>query len=140
MSGISNYGSDLFAGVLTGAYGMPTTLYLALALSDVGPDHSGSQLTEPIDTAYARQEITMSADFWSFPASGVSHNKIAVTYPTTTTQWGPINYWVVTTALTEGSIVFWSNFAQGIVVQEGNALTIPIGAISVSAVVPETMF
>lgn len=140
MSGISHYGANVFAGVMSGVYSIPATFYLGVTTSPVGPDHSANQMTEPVDTSYARQQISMSSTFWSTPVSGITHNIAPVTFPVATEQWGPLNHWVITNSLTGGAIIMWSDFTQGIVVDIGNALTIPAGTLSISVVVPETMF
>lgn len=146
MSGISTYGANLFAGAIAGYWYTPETLYLAVSTSEPSPDMDASQLSEPVVdetyTSYARQPIQMMDTFWGEPTGGVCTNTVDVTFPTTAADemWGPLGYWVVTTELVDGDIVFWSNFEQGITVEYASALVIPAGTLSIGVVVPEDMF
>lgn len=100
MSEMSNYLENaLINGTLRAtSYAAPTTVYLALYLTDPTDADVG---TEVSGGSYARQSITFGA-----PSNGVTSNSVAIEFPQATASWGTIQYIGIRDNLTGGNLLY----------------------------------
>jgi len=100
MSEMSNYLENaLINGTLRAiSYAAPTTVYLALYLTDPTDADVG---TEVSGGSYARQSITFGA-----PNNGVTSNSLAIEFPQATASWGTIQYIGIRDNLTGGNLLY----------------------------------
>lgn len=100
MSEMSNYLENaLINGTLRAtSYAAPTTVYLALYLTDPTDADSG---TEVSGGSYVRQSITFGA-----PSNGVTSNSVAIEFPQATASWGTIQYIGIRDNLTGGNLLY----------------------------------
>lgn len=79
----------------TGAFTVPTNLYLALSTSD--PLDSSTGITEPSSTlGYAR----LIHNTWDVAAAGATENTGAITFAAATGNWGSITHVAIFDSLT----------------------------------------
>ena len=85
--GISDYLANELLDHLfkTGAYTVPTHIYVGLSTAD--PTDDGSGIIEPGEN-YARKEF----DTWNVAAAGATSNDGAITFVTADASWGTITY------------------------------------------------
>lgn len=128
MSAASNYLENEFLdhALGTGAWTMPTTVYLAL--STANPTDAGSGLAEPAASEYARQSITFGA-----AASGTVSNTSTHEYDDADEALGTITHWAIMDALTGGNMLFHGAWATSRTIGAGEKLTVAAGAIDISA-------
>lgn len=100
MSEMSNYLENALVNATLRAitYTAPTTVYLALYLTDPTDSDVG---TEVSGGAYARQPITFSA-----PSNGLTSNSVAIEFPQATASWGTIAYIGIRDSLTGGNLLY----------------------------------
>lgn len=100
MSEMSNYLENaLINGTLRAtSYTAPTTVYLALYLTDPTDADVG---TEVSGGSYARQSITFGA-----PSNGVTSNSLAIEFPQATASWGTIQYIGIRDNVTGGNLLY----------------------------------
>jgi len=100
MSEMSNYLENaLINGTLRATtYSAPTTVYLALYLTDPTDADVG---TEVSGGSYARQAITFGA-----PSNGSSSNSVAIEFPQATGTWGTVAYIGIRDNLTGGNLLY----------------------------------
>lgn len=104
------------------------TVYLALFLSDPGPDATG---TEVNGGAYTRKPIT----FGSPSITGgkqTTANSGAVSFPVATNSWGDVAYWAVYSASSGGNMIAYGAFSRSKSVDVNDTVTIPAGELVVT--------
>jgi hypothetical protein len=138
MSGVSNYALDLVAGVLVNHTSMPSTVYIALVTSEPFMFETGSDLLEPpVDVGYSRQSYTLDDAYWTEASSGATRNVNEISFTQSASgYWGRIVAWVMTTADTDGQILFWGTLDEGIEIDTGSIAKITAGSIEMSVVAP----
>lgn len=105
------------------AYTAPTTLYLALFTT--APDDTGAG-TEVSGSAYARQEVTMTA------TGSVASNDAAVEFPTATGSWGTIGYVAIYDASTSGNQLCYATLTTSKTIDTGDVFRVPTGDLDIS--------
>lgn len=113
----SNYFESMVLNLMRGqSIAAPTTLYLALFLSN--PGDTGSEGTEISYTGYARQLITFSAPAAS--GSGLMiQNTNLISFAEATSSVGTATYLAVFDSLTAGNMYMYAPLDQALVVQNG---------------------
>lgn len=108
----------------TGAYSVPTNIYVALSTAD--PLDTGAGVAEPSD-GYAR--VVM--DSWDAAASRATENTNKITFPQATGDWGTITHWAIFDAITGGNFLAHGDFAASKTCPIGTNLYIDVGDIDV---------
>jgi len=109
----------------TGAYAVPTNIYVALSTAD--PLDTGGSIAEPVGGSYAR--VVM--DSWDAAASRATENTNQITFPQATGDWGTITHWAIFDAITGGNFLAHGDFAASKTCPIGTNLYIAAGDIDV---------
>jgi len=109
----------------TTAYTMPTNTWLSLHTTTPTDSAAG---TEVSTGAYARQNIDFAA-----ASAGVAANSNALTFTATGASWGSVTHWGIWDAVTTGNRLIWGAFTTARTINDGESLTVAIGAITVTA-------
>lgn len=109
----------------TGAYGVPSDIYVALSTAD--PLDDGSGIAEPSGNNYAR--VVMNS--WDAAASRATENTNKITFPQASGNWGTITHWAIFDAITGGNFLAHGDFAVSKACPLGTNLYIDVGAIDV---------
>ena len=127
MSAMSDYlENEILDHILgTGAYTMPTTVYIGLSTGSFGDDNSGTELS---GSGYARQSVTFNA-----ASSGTADNSAAVEFPAATASWGTVSHFGVFDALTAGNLLIHGSFSTAKTIATGDILKISAGDLDISA-------
>ena len=128
MSAMSDYlENEILDHILgTGAYTMPTTVYVGLAIASFNDDNSGAELT---GNNYAREIATFSV-----AASGTTSNSGAIEFnPATGSAWGLVSHFGIFDALTSGNLLIHGSFTTAKTIDVGDILKIAIGDLDVTA-------
>jgi hypothetical protein len=112
------------------AYTPPSTYYLGLSTTAVYA--SGSGATEPVGYGYARVSLTNDKTIFSYSASGCILNSGSITFPTTSGSWGTVAYAFLASASASGSVLYYTQLAESLVVQTSTTLTISPCALAFS--------
>ena len=89
-----------------GAGVMPDPIYIALSVTDPGPDGSG--FTEPGGgIGYARVSMANSAAEWPAASSAQKTNANAVNFAQATGAWGTASHWGAYSASSGGTLLVW---------------------------------
>ena len=126
MAEFSNYLENaLINAVLRNtAYTSPTTVYVALFISDPTDADTG---TEVSGGSYARQSVTFSA-----PSNGVTQNSADITFPTCTASWGTVTHLGLYDASTGGNLLFFSDLDTSKTIDTGDVFKITTGNLTVT--------
>lgn len=127
MSAMSDYlENEILDHILgTGAYTMPTTVYVGLSTGSFNDDNSGTELT---GSNYARESISFGA-----AASGTASNDAAVEFNAATGSWGTVSHFGVFDALTSGNLLIHGALTASKVIEAGDILKIAIGDMDITA-------
>ena len=127
MSAMSDYlENEIFDHILgTGAYTMPTTVYVGLSTGSFNDDNSGTELT---GNNYARESISFGA-----AASGTASNDAAVEFNAATGSWGTVSHFGIFDALTSGNLLIHGALTASKVIETGDILKIAIGDMDITA-------
>ena len=127
MSAMSDYlENEILDHILgTGAYTMPTTVYVGLSTGSFNDDNSGTELT---GNNYAREAITFGA-----AASGVASNSAAVEFNAATGSWGTVSHFGIFDALSGGNLLIHGAFTTPKLIANGDILKIPTGDLDITA-------
>lgn len=109
----------------TGAYTMPTTVYVGLSTASFNDDNSGTELT---GNNYARESISFGA-----AASGTASNDAAVEFNAATGSWGTVSHFGIFDALTSGNLLIHGALTASKVIETGDILKIAIGDMDITA-------
>jgi hypothetical protein len=107
----------------TGAYAVPTNIYVALSTADPLDDESG--IAEPAGGSYAR--VVMNV--WDAAVSRATENTNKITFPQSTGDWGTITHWAIYDAITGGNFLAHGDFATSKAAPIGTNLFIAAGDI-----------
>lgn len=135
--GMTEYGESLLLNCMLNIVNPPATLYLALTGREPAVYGTGDSLNEPLDSAYARQEVGTGGSNWTAAESGISTYNAAVQFPVATENWLVIEYWALTTAATSGTVIIWGQFDTPSSVLTGQRLTIPANSFGLSVGSPD---
>lgn len=109
----------------TGAYAIPTNIYVALSTAD--PLDTGAGIAEPSGGNYER--VVMNA--WDTAASRATENTNKITFPQATADWGNITHWAIYDALEGGNFLAHGDFTIAKTCPIGTNLYIEVGDIDV---------
>ena len=127
MSAMSDYlENEILDHILgTGAYTMPTTVYVGLSTGSFNDDNSGTEIT---GNNYSRVAATFSA-----AASGTTSNSAAVEFAAATGSWGTISHFGIFDASTAGNLLIHGAFTVSKAIASGDILKIPTGDLDITA-------
>ncbi len=127
MSAMSDYlENEVLDHILgTGAYTMPTTVYVGLSTGSFNDDNSGTELS---GSGYARQSIAFNA-----ASSGTADNSGAVDFPAATGSWGTVSHFGLFDASTSGNLLIHGALTASKAVATGDILRIAAGDMDITA-------
>ena len=127
MSAMSDYlENEILDHILgTGAYTMPTTVYVGLSTGSFADDNSGTELT---GNGYARVAATFSA-----AASGTTSNSAAIEFSAATGSWGTVSHFGIFDAASAGNLLIHGAFTTGKAIDTGDILKISTGDLDITA-------
>jgi hypothetical protein len=127
MSAMSDYlENEILDHILgTGAYTMPTTVYVGLSTGSFGDDNSGTELT---GNNYARVSATFSA-----AASGTTSNSAAIEFAAATGSWGSVSHFGIFDASASGNLLIHGAFTTAKTIASGDILKISTGDLDITA-------
>lgn len=111
LGGLTYFAADQILNYLTQATALapPATWYIGLSSTPI--NSSGSGLTEPSGSGYARVAVANTTSQWNYNAfsfeGGTVRNTNAITFPTPTAAWSSgvsLPYWFLADAATGGNI------------------------------------
>jgi len=109
----------------TGAYTMPTTVYVGLSTGSFNDDNSGTELS---GSGYARQSIAFNA-----ASNGTADNSGAVDFPAATGSWGTVSHFGLFDASTSGNLLIHGALTASKTVATGDILRIAAGDMDITA-------
>jgi len=109
----------------TGAYTMPSAVYVGLSTGSFGDDNSGTELT---GNNYARVAATFSA-----AASGTTSNSAAVEFAAATGSWGSVSHFGIFDASSAGNLLIHGAFTTAKTIESGDILKISTGDLDITA-------
>jgi len=127
MSAMSDYlENEILDHILgTGAYTMPTSVYVGLSTGSFNDDNSGTELS---GSGYARQSIAFNA-----ASSGTADNSGAVDFPAATGSWGTVSHFGLFDASTSGNLLIHGALTASKTVATGDILRIAAGDMDITA-------
>lgn len=127
MSAMSDYlENEILDHILgTGAYTMPTNVYVGLSTASMADDASGTELS---GSGYTRKVATFNA-----AASGTADNSAAVEFPAATASWGTVSHFGIWDASTAGNLLIHGAFTTAKLIDTGDILKISAGDLDISA-------
>jgi len=127
MSAMSDYlENEILDHILgTGAYTMPSAVYVGLSTGSFGDDNSGTELT---GNNYARVAATFSA-----AASGTTSNSAAIEFAAATGSWGSVSHFGIFDASSAGNLLIHGAFTTAKTIESGDILKISTGDLDITA-------
>jgi len=127
MSAMSDYlENEILDHILgTGAYTMPSTVYVGLSTGSFGDDNSGTELT---GNNYSRVSATFSA-----AASGTTSNSAAIEFAAATGSWGSVSHFGIFDASSSGNLLIHGAFTTAKTIASGDILKISTGDLDITA-------
>ena len=127
MSAMSDYlENEILDPILgTGAYTMPSTVYVGLSTGSFNDDNSGTELS---GSGYARQSIAFNA-----ASNGTADNSGAVDFPAATGSWGTVSHFGLFDASTSGNLLIHGALTASKTVATGDILRIAAGDMDITA-------
>ena len=127
MSAMSDYlENEILDHILgTGAYTMPTAVYVGLATATFADDNSGTELT---GNGYARVAATFNA-----AASGTADNSAAIEFSAATASWGTVSHFGLFDASSGGNLLIHGAFTTAKLIDSCDILKISAGDLDISA-------
>jgi hypothetical protein len=127
MSAMSDYlENEILDHILgTGAYTMPTTVYVGLSTGSFNDDNSGTELT---GNGYARVSISFGA-----ASSGTASNDAAVEFSAATGSWGTVSHFGLFDASSAGNLLIHGALTASKAIESGDILKIAIGDMDITA-------
>jgi hypothetical protein len=126
MAALSNYLENALinATLRNTAYTSPTTVYVALFLTD--PTDAGSG-TEVSGTPYVRKSMAFNA-----PSNGASVNSAAVEFDQATANWGTIPFFALFDASTGGNMLYHGALTTSKTIETGDVFKFAAGSVTVT--------
>jgi len=109
----------------TGAYTMPTAVYVGLSTGSFNDDNSGTELS---GNNYTRKAITFGA-----ASSGTASNDAAVEFNAATGSWGAVSHFGLFDAASSGNLLIHGALTASKVIETGDILKIAIGDMDITA-------
>ena len=109
----------------TGAYTMPTAVYVGLSTGSFNDDNSGTELS---GNNYTRKAITFGA-----ASSGTASNDAAVEFNAATGSWGAVSHFGLFDAASSGNLLIHGALTASKVIETGDILKIAIGDMDIPA-------
>lgn len=109
----------------TGAYTMPSAVYVGLANASFNDDASGSELS---GNGYTRKVATFSA-----ASGGTTSNSSAIEFPAATGSWGSVSHFGIFDAASSGNLLIHGAFSAAKTIATGDILRIAAGDLDVTA-------
>jgi hypothetical protein len=136
-SSISSYFEDQILNWVKGTsvVAAPATLYVALYTA--APNDASASGTEVTGNAYARVAITSATGWSAIVGAGagtgdsVSNSGIVTFATPTPAGWGTVTHFALYDALTVGNEIVWAALTASKVINAGDAVTFPIGALAI---------
>jgi len=127
MSAMSDYlENEILDHILgTGAYTMPSNVYVGLSTGSFNDDNSGTELT---GNGYARVAATFGA-----AASGTASNSGAVEFSAATGSWGTVSHFGIFDASSAGNLLIHGAFSASKSITTGDILRISVGDLDITA-------
>lgn len=127
MSAMSDYlENEILDHILgTGAYTMPSTVYVGLSTGSFNDNNSGTELS---GSNYARKSISFGA-----ASSGTASNDAAVEFNAATGSWGTVSHFGIFDALTSGNLLIHGALTASKAIESGDILKIAIGDMDITA-------
>jgi len=127
MSALSDYAeNELLDHLLgTGAYTMPTTVYVGLSTGSFNDDNSGTELT---GNNYSRQSVSFGA-----ASSGTASNDAAVEFSAATGSWGTVSHFGLFDASSGGNLLIHGALTASKVIESGDILKLAVGDMDITA-------
>ena len=107
----------------TGAYAVPTNIYVALSTAD--PLDTGAGIAEPVGASYAR--VVMNS--WNAGASRATANTNQITFAQAEQDFGTITHWAIYDAITAGNFLAHGDFTASKTCPIGTNLYVAAGDI-----------
>lgn len=105
---------------------LPTSFYIGLSTS--APTASGTNVTEPSDSAYARVKLSSL----SVPANGVVKNSQEISFADSTVDWGTITHFVIYDAATGGNLLIYNTVDKPRLVQADSSVKFEANGLKLS--------
>jgi hypothetical protein len=127
MSAMSNYlENEILDHILgTGAYTMPSTIYIGLSTGSFGDDASGTELT---GNGYTRKVMAFDA-----AVAGTADNTSAVEFSAATASWGTVSHFGLFDAVSGGNLLIHGAFTAAKLIDTGDILKIAAGDLDITA-------
>ena len=127
MSAVSDYLElEILDHILgTGAYTMPSNVYVGLANASFNDDASGSELS---GNGYTRKVAAFSA-----ASGGTTSNSGAIEFPAATGSWGSVSHFGIFDASSSGNLLIHGAFSAAKTIASGDILRIAAGDLDVTA-------
>lgn len=127
MSAMSNYlENEILDHILgTGAYTMPSTVYVGLSTGSFGEDNSGTELT---GNNYSRVSASFSA-----ASGGTTSNSGALEFAAATGDWGAITHFGIFDASSSGNLLIHGALSASKTIATGDILRFAAGDLDVTA-------
>jgi hypothetical protein len=127
----TQYTCDKFLDELFGKtdFTAPTTIYVAL--STTTPTATGTNVTEPSGSAYARVSVTNNTTNFPSASAGSKSNGTTITFTTATGSWGTVTYFVLYDASTSGNCIGFGALNTAQTVVNGDTLSFAASAMTI---------
>jgi hypothetical protein len=127
MSAMSDYlENEILDHILaTGAYTMPSAIYIGLSTGSFGDDASGTELN---GNGYTRKVIAFDAAI-----AGTADNSGAVEFSAATASWGTVSHFGLFDASSGGNLLIHGAFTAAKLIDTGDILKIAAGDLDITA-------
>jgi hypothetical protein len=116
---------------LTGAFSVPSNIYVGFTSAAVTDSDTGSTITEISGNNYAR--TVMNA--WDASSGGATENTNVITFPTASGTWLEITDMVATDASSAGNLLFYATVpvvSPSVIIVDTQVPTVPAGSFDVT--------
>jgi hypothetical protein len=127
MSALSDYlENEILDHILgTGAYTMPTNVYVGLSTGSFNDDNSGTELS---GSGYTRKVASFGA-----ASSGTASNDAAIEFPAATGSWGTVSHFGIFDASSSGNLLIHGALTSSKVIESGDILKVAVGDMDITA-------
>ena len=127
MSALSDYlENEILDHILgTGAYTMPTNVYVGLSTGSFADDNSGTELS---GSGYTRKVASFGA-----ASSGTASNDAAIEFPAATGSWGTVSHFGIFDASSSGNLLIHGALTSSKVIESGDILKVAVGDMDITA-------
>ncbi|MDC1104836.1 hypothetical protein OAS61_00440 [Candidatus Thioglobus sp.] len=127
MSAMSDYlENEILDHILaTGAYTMPSAIYIGLSTGSFGDDASGTELN---GNGYTRKVMAFDA-----AVAGTADNSGAVEFSAATASWGTVSHFGLFDASSGGNLLIHGAFTAAKLIDTGDILKIAAGDLDITA-------